>query len=50
MNDVEPMTPKRFSKIVEDDSFDKFRTLGLQQSKLFSWDRSAQEIENLLFK
>ena len=39
-----------FSKIVKDDNFDKFRTLGLQQSKLFSWDRSAQEIENLLFK
>jgi len=37
------------NKVVKEDSFEKFRTLGLQQSKLFSWDHSAQEIENLLF-
>jgi len=39
-----------FSKLVQEKSFDKFRILGLKQSKLFSWDHSAQQIKNLLFK
>ena len=39
-----------FSKLVQEKSFDKFRILGLKQSKLFSWDRSAEQIKNLLFK
>ncbi|MBM77540.1 MAG: glycosyltransferase [Crocinitomicaceae bacterium] len=37
-------------KAVEEGSFENYRELGLKQAGLFSWDKSAQKIVNLLFK
>ena len=37
-------------KATQKGSFQYYRDLGLKQAELFSWDKSAQKIANLLFK
>ncbi len=37
-------------KAIQKGSFENFRKLGLKQAELFSWDKSAKIIANLLFK
>jgi glycosyltransferase involved in cell wall biosynthesis len=37
-------------KVTKKDSFEYYRELGLKQAELFSWDKSAEKIANLLFK
>ena len=37
-------------KATQKGSFQYYRDLGIKQAELFSWDKSAQKIANLLFK